>query len=190
VLLLSAISGCSSGDVAPAEVEPLSSGSVRAPESLAPSAGAITPQPRQGLDSPTPTTQPSTSEEAASAFTRRFFEVVNEAYLKRDAADVRRLSTSACGSCAAVANDVDRLAEVGHVVAGRRYVVSSAEAAPARADGQVVVDFRFDADPYVERNAIGTVVQRFPGQAAQDGQVLVTTASGAWQIAAIRLVNQ
>ncbi len=121
---------------------------------------------------------------------RRYFDLVNDAYASKDAADVRRLSAPQCGSCAAVAEDIDRLAARSHDVEGRRYILSTAEAAPARPDGQVVVDFRFDTDPYVERDGDGALVQQFPAERSRDGQVLVDPSGGKWQIAAIRLVDQ
>ena len=194
VLLLAAVSGCSAEEAAPAEMGPLASASAEATaRTPAESAPAVAPT---ESDSVPPvlgggaSATGQTAELEASAFVKRFFDVVNEAYARRDAADVRRMSAPECGSCAAVAQDVDRLAARNHVVAGRRYIVSFAAAAPARTDGKVVVDFRFDSDPYVERDSTGELVQDFPAERARDGQVLVDPALGRLRVTAIRLVDQ
>ena len=195
VVLVMAVAGCSGSEAAPAEVGPLGSGAASASPTTVASALA-TASPRTSATSPVqgggsvdvaPTVG---NEQAASAFTRRFFDVVNEAYAQNDAADIRRLSAPSCGSCVAVAKDVERLAVEQHLVAGSRYILSSAEAAPTRADGQVVVDFRFDSDPYVEVDLSGVEVKRFPAETERDGQILVSrSATGDLLVAAIRLVD-
>jgi hypothetical protein len=155
------------------------------------------PTPLPPLPSVSPTTvapqvppeaTPATAQ-GASAFMRHFLDVVNRAYATRDAGPVRALATENCDSCEAAARDVDRLREADHEVQGTRYRLTFVATAAPDASGQFLVDFEFDADPYLERDASGQVVQEFPSQEAQIGQALLVRSGDSWRIDAIRLVD-
>ena len=165
------LSGCTSGEGDPTVLPPVpSASSTSAPLQVPPEATADTAQ-------------------GAAAFARFFFAEINRAYSERDPEFVRRLAASECGSCAAVATDIERLQRADHQVAGRRYIVSSAEASPPGVDGRVIVDFRFTDDPYVERDDAKKIVKDFPAQGVQDGQAMLMRVSDEWRVSAIRLVN-
>ena len=51
------------------------------------------------------------------------------------------------------------------------------------------MDFRFTADPYVERDNGDSVVKQYPAQAARDGQMLLTRRNDSWRVVAIRLLD-
>lgn len=192
LLLVGAVAGCSGDEAEPSTLPPLpsagASGNETTSASPAPAQTAVgaggepsAPPEASGLQVPT--------SEGATAFALYFFDQVNAAYSQRRPDLVTHLSADECGSCAAVAKDVARLADEGHSVGGRRYVLSSAEAAPADAQGRVVVDFRFEADPYVERDAQARTVREFPSESAQDAQIAMAQVDGRWLVRAIRLVK-
>lgn len=190
VVLVVASAGCSAGEAEPSALPPVGSGSApRVHASTAPTSQA-TPTAGAGL---APSTEPADVERAlpseASAFTRYFFGVVNDAYVLRQVEHVERLASPECGSCAAVIADIRRLMTQDHRVAGRRYIVASAAAAPALGDGRVIVDFRFTTDPYVERDTDNAVVKEFPAQPARDGQVMLERNKDLWRVDAIRLLD-
>lgn len=173
VLVLAAgLTGCSSQEEDPGTLPRL--------ESASPSPAAPLPVPSEAM---------AETPQGASAFARYFFETVNRAYKARDPDIVRALSTVECGSCDAVAGDIERLRTEDHTVAGSRYLLTFAEAAPAEEQGRIIVDFAFSADPYVERDSEGSVVQDYPAQAVQEGQAMLTRVSGAWRVNAIQLVG-
>lgn len=76
-----------------------------------------------------------------------------------------------------------------HRVAGLRYKLSAAEAAPAGADGRIIVDFRFTDDPYVEMNDARMIVKDLPSTGTQDGQAMVLRVRDEWRVSAIRFVE-
>ena len=189
LVLWMAVSGCSSDEAEPSTlpaVPTASAGTTGAEPSPLPSSGALTPRPST---SARPSAAATDAPAAAVAFARHFFDVINDAYLERSPDRVRTLSTPECGSCTAVVNDIGRLAAEDHQVAGRRYIVESAEAAPPLADGRVVVDFRFTTDPYVEVDRQKRVVKDFAAEPARDGQMMLEPQSGMWRVLAIRLLG-
>ncbi|MEX2290413.1 MAG: DUF6318 family protein [Mycobacteriales bacterium] len=156
---------------------------------------APSPLPTLPTSSPTPSPLSVPAEalaetpHGAAAFTRYFFDQVNRAYVARDATVVQRLSTSACGSCAAVVGDIQRLRREGHQVAGQRYKLTFSEAAPADSEGRMIVDFGFTADPYVERDSSSAIVKEFPEKGPQEGQTMLVRVDDQWRVAAVRLVT-
>ena len=192
-LLLAVVSGCSARDAALAEVGPLASGggSPSASPSSAPSAG-LDPSPWSS-SSPVAPSIPIAAEPAtpqgARAFTEHYFtSAVNLAYATGDAAGVSALSDSACGSCANIVADVRRLADADHRVTGQRFKLEFAEAAPPDIDGDVIVDFRFSSDPYVEIDGSGATIRSEPPQVRQDAQVMLRRGETSWTVVAIRTV--
>lgn len=183
--------GCSTDETEPSTLPPvpLPSTSYRDGSSTRPTAAG--PSDSAGTTKLTvPTQTAGVTPAAASAFTKHFFGVINDAYLQRSAQPVRELSSQECGSCAAVIADISRLSAANSRVAGRRYILSAAEAAPPLPNGRVVVDFRFTADAYVERDPQGRMVQRFPAEDARDGQVMLEPIAGSWRVTAIRLLDE
>lgn len=144
--------------------------------------------------SPTPLAVPpeamAETAEGAVAFARHYFgSVVNAAYANLDAAEVRRLSQPECNSCANIVADVERLRNSGLFVAGQRFKVVYAEAAPAAGDGTVIVDFRYSSDPYVEQDAQGSAVRQEAAQRDVDAQALLAPAEDGWRVLAIRTLD-
>jgi len=113
---------------------------------------------------------------------------VNEAYATGNTAGIDALSDPACGSCANIVADVDRLAAADHKVGGERFKLHFIEAAPPEPDGSVIVDFRFSSDKYVEVDASGNVLRTEPPQLDQDAQVKLLRRGSAWTVVAIRTV--
>lgn len=142
--------------------------------------------------SPAPSEMPIPPEamaetpQGASAFARYFFDIVNQAYASGDASTVTALSASECESCKNIAADVRRLGAAKLMVDGSRFKVAFAEAAPAEADGSIIVDFRFSSDPYVERAKDGSAVREEPAQVDVDAQVKLRRRGSAWEVYAIR----
>lgn len=167
-----AVAACSADAEQPRTLPPAPSAS--------PTAAAALPVP--------PEATPETAQGAA-AFARYFFEQVNAAYERREPELVRRLSTAECGSCAAVADDVARIRAANHVVEGDRYALTFAEAAPADENGRIIVDFGYNATPYVERDAENAVVKEFPAESGQEGQAMLIRVDGRWAVEAIRLLT-
>lgn len=163
----SALAGCSA-DAEPRSLPPVPVVSpTPAVLSIPPEAMAETPQ-------------------GAAAFVRYYFgDVVNQAYATLDAAQVAALSGTECASCANVVADVERLRDASVTVAGSRFKIAFAEAAPSDEDGSIVVDLRFSSDPYVEVSADGTTVREEPAQVDVDAQVKVVRQAEAWVVAAI-----
>jgi hypothetical protein len=167
-----ALTGCSS-DADPRPLPPL-------PPPSATQAAAL-PVPPEAM--------PATPQGAA-AFARYYFgALVNQAYESLDPASVQAHSTSACGSCDAIVTDVERLRDARLRVPGQRFKIGFAEAAPAEADGSIIVDFRFSSDPYVETDAGGEVVREEPAQVDVDGQAKLIRRDGGWAMEAIRTVG-
>ncbi len=187
--LAASAAGCSAGETEPSTLPPVESGS-SVPSSTPSPSESDAPQSAPSLapSGSVPADAVGTTPAAASAFARYFFEVINDAYAAREARTVQELSTQDCGSCAAVISDISRLADADHRVAGRRYVLSFAEAAPPLSDGRVLVDFRFTADPYIERDAQDQLVKEFPADPARDGQMPLAPAASSWRVTAIRLL--
>lgn len=187
VLLLVAISGCSSDEAAPAEVAPLASesgaGSVASPSPAATSGVEAIPSPPAEAAAGTP--------QGASAFAEYFFNVVvNDAYHARDPSKVTAFSDAACGSCQNIVADIQALREAGLRVSGKRFKVQfAAAAAPDTDGGGVVVDFRFSSDEYVATNSSGESVRSEPAQIDQDAQVKLLRRSSSWVVVAIRTVG-
>lgn len=189
--------GCSAEEARPSTVPPLAVGSPSA--SAGPKAPSAT-QPSQEIPDETaastdanvtsiPDEATHPTPEAASAFARYYFEtLVNGAYRTLDPALVAAASTEECGSCGNIVKDVRRLKASSLSVAGPRFTLDYAEAAPPEADGSVIVDFRFSSDPYVERNETDSVVREEPAQVGQDAQVKLVRRSNSWAVMAIRTV--
>jgi hypothetical protein len=186
-VLTGALVGCSGDEREPSTLPPLPSAKAPSAPPSAPTStpGALSPASAEPLPSEAQAPTPA----GAAAFARYFFEQVNAAYTLGRPELIANLSDDGCGSCASVAKDVARLVGVGHSVDGQRYKLSVAEAAPADAEGRVVVDFRFDADPYIERDARKRIVREFPSEPSQDGQVALAQQGGQWLVQAIRLVK-
>lgn len=190
-LLVAVVSGCSSSDAAPAEVEPLASGTVSATSTpQADTSAHRAPTTDQvGSSAGVPHAALADTPQGARAFTQYYFAaVVNDAYATGDPSQVAALSDSACGSCANIVADVERLVDAGHRVSGDRFKLKFAEAAPPEPDGSVIVDFRFSSDEYVEVNAVGDVIRSEPPQIDQDAQVKLSRRGSAWTVVAIRTV--
>lgn len=190
VLLLAAVSGCSSGDAAPAEVGPLASATASAGTGVAPTS---TPSAGGSAEVPVvrdvPTVAQVESPQGASAFVTYYFTtIVNGAYASGDPAAVAALSDPACGSCANIVADVLRLTKTGRRVAGDRFKLHFAEAASPDEDNSVVVDFRFSSDTYAEVDSAGRTVRTEPAQVRQDAQVKLDRRGGSWVVVAIRTV--
>lgn len=62
------------------------------------------------------------------------------------------------------------------------------ETAPLEPD-LVLVDFRFDADAYVERRADGSSVREIPERRDVTGQARLTRNSEGWLMYGLRLVD-
>ena len=159
-------------------------------------AAAPPPLPTAPTSSPTPVALPVPPEatpetpQGAAAFARYYFgEVVNAAYDRLDPTPVQSLSAADCNSCANIVKDIERLRDADLRVAGDRFKVAFAEAAPAEADGSIIVDFRFSSDPYVEKDASGKQVREEPAQKDQDAQVKLMRRGGGWIVAGIRTVE-
>lgn len=164
------LSGCSS-DPEPKVLPP-------AP-SAAPSTGAL----------PLPSEAAAETPQGAAAFTRFYFSEVNRSYALLDPAPVRALSAPDCNSCKNIIEDIERLKAAGLTVAGDRFRLEFAEAPPVGADASAIVDFRFDADPYVEKDAAGKVVRDLPSQEDQDGQAKLVRQGTGWVLSGLRIVE-
>ena len=172
LVLAAAVAGCGGDEEAPRTLPTLPSAS--------PSAAAVPSPPAEAL---------AETPQGASAFARYYFaDLVNAAYKTQDTSAVEALSHADCGSCANVVKDVQRLKAAGTKVAGQRFKISFAEAAPAAPDGTIVVDFRFSSDPYKEVGGDGEVVREEPAQVDQDAQVKLRRQAGSWVVVAIRTV--
>ena len=148
------------------------------------------PSPTQAAALPVPPEATPETPQGAAAFARYYFgDLVNQAYEDLDPRPVEAASTSACGSCEAVVSDIERLREAGLRVAGDRFKIVFAEAAPADVDGSIIVDFRFSSDPYVETDGAGKVVREEPAQIDQDAQAKLVRRDGGWVVDAIRTVD-
>jgi hypothetical protein len=170
LVLVGALAGCSA-DAEPKPLPPLPS---------------VSPTP---VVPPVPPEATPETAQGASAFMRYFLEVVNRAYVARDASQVWALATENCDSCESAARDIDRLREADHVVPGTRYRLTFVATAAPDKPGEYLVDFEFDADPYVETDGAGEVVQEFPAQGGQVGQALLVRGTDGWRVDAIRLVD-
>lgn len=161
------------------------------------SADADDPEPLPPVESASPSAValPLPSEAAAedafgaSAFVRYFFAQVNSSYSSLDAAPVRALSASDCNSCKNIIDDIERLESSGLSVAGNRFTLDYAEAPPPDGDGSVIVDFRFDSDPYVERSRDGQVSRNNPAKKDQMGQAKLIRRQGEWLMQGLRLLE-
>ncbi|MEX2290415.1 MAG: DUF6318 family protein [Mycobacteriales bacterium] len=78
----------------------------------------------------------------AAAFTRYFFDLLNQAFDNADASAVRRISDSACGGCNNLIEAIEQEPIPGERVEGGDFQVVFAEAPPVE-DGEVVVDLRY-----------------------------------------------
>ena len=136
-----------------------------------------------------PTEASAETSQGASAFVRHYFEVVNGAYANSDASAVANLSDSGCNACRNIVEDVTRLRQIDHRVAGDRFKLDFAETRPEDAEKRVIVDFRFSSDAYVEVDASGGVVQNQAAQTAVDGQARLARTDGRWLLFGIRLID-
>ena len=166
------LSGCTSDEGDPTVLSPApSASSTAAPLQVPPEATADTPQ-------------------GAAAFARFFFaDVVNRAYETMDTRTITALSASQCNSCKNIVSDIERVREAGHEVAGQRFVIEFAEAAPAGSDGDVVVDFRFSADRYREMDNSGQVIRDVAPRVKQDAQVKLIRSGDGWLVSGIQMVE-
>jgi hypothetical protein len=170
LVLLAALAGCSA-DAEPKPLPPLPS------VSPAPVVPQLPPE--------------ATPADAfgARAFTRHFFDTVNDAYASLDPSRVEALSASQCNSCKSIMSDIERLKADGLQVAGSRFKLDFAEATPPEPDGSIFVDFGFDADAYVEKDASGRTAETYPARQDQEGQARLVRTEGGWRMSALRLVS-
>lgn len=167
--------GCGADESKPTVLPPVPSSS-----SAAPSQAMSAPAAQRAVETP----------EEAAAFARYFFaELVNEAYRSLETSAITRVSADECNSCANIVSDVARLRDARHSVAGRRFVIEFAEAAPAGRGEGFVVDLRFSADRYLEVDDAGVVIRDVPPRSKQDAQAKVVRVNDSWVVTGIRMTG-
>lgn len=114
---------------------------------------------------------------------------MNRSYALLDSGPVRSLSAADCNSCKSIIEDIERLRAAGLTVEGDRFRLAFAESPPLADDGSAIVDFRFEADPYVEVDPEGQVVRDLPAKGEQDGQAKLLRQGAAWVMSGLRLVE-
>lgn len=146
--------GCSGGgsDSKPVTLPPLTA----APTTSAPPSPTVKP-----VKKPAKADEPTA--EGAEAFARYWIEVVNNAHVRVDPTELRRISTATCQTCTAYAKSLDRARKEGRRYAGGFVEVKQAVATNAtRSAAKVLVDY--DVPPLQILNSAGAVLRTVPAE--------------------------
>jgi Family of unknown function (DUF6318) len=149
--------GACSDDAQP-KTEPSSSPSPAASPSASPE--ATTPQ--SATPAPAVPTLPpearARTPEAAAAFARHWFKVLDYAYATGDVEQLRAVSDGECESCMAFISQIEGRTASGGSFRGGGIDVSIAEASPLDASQSSLVSIGYSQQPLVEVAADGSIV--------------------------------
>lgn len=143
--------------------------------------------------SPTPLVLPLPSEAAAAtpqgaaAFTRYYFDAVNQAFAAGDASQVRVLSDPGCDACNNLARAIEEEPAPGERIEGGDYQIVFAESPPTD-NGDVVVEIRYALTAVRVLAADGRVIRTKPEVSAVDAQVRLIRNGGSWVVRGFRNV--
>jgi hypothetical protein len=117
----------------------------------------------------------------ASAFARRYFELLNVAYQRLDPSALVPMADPRCRSCANFAGDIAAMVQAGHRLVGDSFVVLAADAPPVE-DHTAVVDLEFRSPGPVEYDASGAVLLRRPVVAGGVYLVTLQRSGIGWRV--------
>lgn len=151
------------------------------------SAGPATLPPITATPSATPTAVAVPTEataatpEAAAAFARYWFDILNQAARSGDTSRLRLLSDPACSTCERFAASIESLYRPGGRIEGGLFTIASAEAAGLETGATSTrVLVIYDVTPTRQISGSGAVMQETGALRGQTGDLTLTRAPNGW----------
>lgn len=122
-----------------------------------------------------------TSEKAAKAFVRHFFETLNHAMNSGDTESLRDLASAECESCAAIVENIDATYAAGGRIESRGWLVQSVSVVPGQPKTSPILDVGvlMSRERVLERS--GAEPESFEGGKQPMTMYLLHTA-GQWRV--------
>lgn len=137
---------------------------------------------------PLPTEAAAATPQGAAAFTRYYFEILNQAFATGDSAPVRALSDPGCDSCNRLIGAIEEEPTPGERIEGGDYRIVFAESPPAES-GDVIVELRYALTEVRVVSPDGNLIRTKPGVPAVDAQLRLIRKGDAWIVRGFRNVK-
>lgn len=164
------------------------SGSEPAPTVLSPLPSAV------ASPSPSPVAAPSLppaargkTPAASSAFVRYYFDVLTDAFNRRDASAVRALSDPGCGGCRNLIGAIEAPDKPGETVEGGAFLVDGT-ASPPLEQGTTVVSLRYHVAAVRVSDATGSTLRNLRATKPINAEVRLRRLSDGWIVLGFRNV--
>jgi len=149
---------------------------------------SATPTPSPTAAAPTlPAEAKGTSEAAAKAFVRHYFEVINHAAASGDANALEELSEPKCASCSAIRENIDEIYSAGGEIRSEGWTLLGIRVIQAdRGSAVASLDVKLEPE---------TVVRSSGGESAQNQgsrqpmTIFLSADSGSWRVTRLDLVS-
>lgn len=153
------------------------------------SSSSATPTPSPTEAAPTlPAEAKGTSEAAAKAFVRHYFDALNHGMNTGDTQYLRSLGSAGCESCEAIATNIEETYDAGGKITSRGWVVQSLSVVPRQSRTRPIIDLGVLMSPERVVESEGAPPRDFEGGKQPMTMYLVRTAS-KWQVARLDQVS-